>query len=235
MKKNIPLKLLQELQTTIEGKEQLITVEKGENSKVIIRDSDLNSNFFFCLSKNTANNRGQYPYLVTIQPSGKHTIDKSSTYKQLNDIIKLFQDWFEIIEEYHNTKTVFDDPVLLGYQKDFYKDYIILDKDAEQKAFEIEKQLILDRYLEWSIQKLEEYKNEQNTSRIQIIQDETQDLRKKISRLTKASVMKRLSRIWAKCTKEGLDIIKQVYLGGKKKFIQFVLDGGTDILSGFLN
>ena len=201
----------------------------------MIRDADPSSDFYFCIRENTSQNRNNYPFTITAQPSGKHTTKSSSSSKQINQISEAFSNWIEIVEEYNNLRTVFDDPILKGYQNELYEDYIILDDDAGNRPFEIEKQLILDKYLEWSIKKLEAYKDEENTTRIEIIQEETQELRKNISGLTKSAVMKRLSKIWAKCAKEGVDLVKQIYLEGKKKFVKFVLEGGIDTLSGFLD
>lgn len=235
MKKSLPLELLKGIQEAINGKHELIRIEKGEKAIVVMRDADPDSEFYFCIRENTSSNKGSFPFLVTVQPSGRNSNKPSNFGRDIGQVIENFKEWVAILEEYNNLKTIFDDPVITGYQNEFFADYIVLDEDGDRNPFEISKQAILDEYLKSTLEKLEVYKNESNKDRIESIQGDIQELRTEVSRSTKSIVMKKLSKIWAKCTKEGIDIVKDIYLEGKKKFIKFVLENGVDTLSGFLD
>ena len=83
--------------------------------------------------------------------------------------------------------------------------------------------LAIDEHLEEIIDNISEYANEYNSDEIEEIKTEASTLRKQLGLLDKKTVVNKLSKIWARMSKSGVEVIKQFLAEGKKQLIQAVV------------
>ena len=80
-----------------------------------------------------------------------------------------------------------------------------MDEDAEYTSFDLDKQLFIGSYLDNAILKLESAITEENKEEIEDLIADANSLKTEQTQLTKKQVIKRLSKIWAKARKYGLN------------------------------
>ena len=102
----------------------------------------------------------------------------------------------DILKEYNNINSIYDDPIIERYQKEFEVQFDIPDDDADIASYDLDKQLFIDNYLDNIIKKLEAAKTENNEKEISEIIYDADSLRKQQTQLTKRQIIKKLSTIW---------------------------------------
>lgn len=219
MKKKNPLQILEFLEPFV-GKNG-VNYQSLDHESFLLRfkDKDESSDFYFNVEQ-YKNEQGALHLLIDSKPTNKLSVISNRVWVkgiQLNDY---FSNWLNLLEGYDKVKSVFDDPIIGKYQKEFETQFEILDDDAETTSFDFDQQIYIDNYLENTIKKLEIAKTETNDKEISEIINEVSILRKKQTQLTKREVIKHLSTIWAKARKYGLDLIKEIFIEAKKELVK---------------
>jgi len=235
MKKEIPLKLLEIVEKFIKENIDCITFKIDKDTYYTIIDKDKTSNFYFKIFKKKPDNISiSPPPLLFIEKSPKTEDDISPViiggdYIKLN---RLLTEWVSIIKKYNSIDSIFDDPILNSYQKDFYAQYVIIDDDANYEPFNTNQLLFLENYLTNLERNIEKYKNEENEKVITEIITDTKLLKDELTQLSKNQVIKKLTIIWAKMQKESLKLIKEFVIEAKKEFFKYIIKKAIDVSSG---
>jgi len=127
----------------------------------------------------------------------------------------ILPDYWEIIK----------DPVTKKYQEEFFDEFEIIDENSETEPFNLQQQLFLDSYLDKVIKDIDKFKTNENTLLITQIKNDSRQLKDEIPRITKKETIKKLSTIWAKMRKAGLNIIKELFIAVKQEIIKAIIKG----------
>ena len=220
-KKRIDLSLLQAIEPIIQKHRSLVVPLLNEDLLVYLKDKDQESGFFFKIKAHLTSGK----YKVEYKPYSKNYTSIFQSELPRDNTIAQLKGWLEILDEYEKTPSVFDDPIIKKYQIEFQAEFTSTDEDADYASFDLDKQLFLDEYLEMVTLKLENSITESNKPEIIDIIEETTSLRSEQTSLSKNEVLKRISKIWAKARKQGLNILKEIFIESRKELIKQLIKG----------
>jgi len=136
-------------------------------------------------------------------------------------VIDQIKQWSSIIQAYNEIPFFReDDKMVSKYTEEFFEEYKILEDGADKEPFDLEKQVLIDKYLESSILFLEQYEQENEDVDLTDAKNEAQQLKKNLTNLSKNQVVKGLAKFWAKCRKKGLPILKEVFFELAKEIVK---------------
>lgn len=233
MKKKIPLQVLETIEPFLHR--QGITFEAIEPASFLLKfvDKDDKSDFYFNVEQYRTENGFQL--YLDIKPKNKESIENLKFWIRAEQLETYFTNWLSLLEGYEKVKTVFDDPILQSFANEYYTEFEILEEDAEVKPFATKQILFLDNHLESIEKKIDKYINESNKKEIQEIKDDVNYLRNNLTKKTKKWVVKSLTNIWAKITKQGPILMKEFLTETKKlaikEGVKFVVEKSIEILS----
>jgi hypothetical protein len=119
----------------------------------------------------------------------------------------------------------FDDPITHGYEEEFFNQWKILENDADTKPFDLKRQIIIDKYLESAIKKLEAQKTKENEKEIEAIKAQGNEVRQNVTRQNKNQVVRGLAKFWAMSRKMGLNVLYDILIDLSSEVIQKMLKG----------
>lgn len=219
MKKHIALNLLKQIQPKIDKHRQLINPVVKTDALFHLIDNDPISDFYFKIYPSNEATK----YIIEFKPRHSQTTEKYRSEQTIEAVSKQFDGWINILDEYNKIHSIYDDPIIEAYQKEFETQFELLDKDAEYASFDLDKQLFIDNYLDNAILKLESEITEGNKGEIEDLIAEANSLKTEQTQLTKKQVIKRLSKIWAKARKYGLNLLKEIYVEARKELIKHLI------------
>ncbi|NDW18362.1 hypothetical protein D0T53_05450 [Dysgonomonas sp. 216] len=214
---------------------------KDEKFKIISETSnvfecyDLEHKLFFIIKNYEQTGRdGQVLLRVLQNPASSTKKESSSKSVRLSDLSKVFQAWLDMLDEYDKVNSFYDDPIVSAFADEYYAEFEFVDKDADIKPFGIKRILAIDSFLESTQQKLSQYLTEENQIQIEDIQNDITELRENLTSKSKKWVARKISIIWAKMTKQGLQFVKDFVKEGKKQMIEigvkFLIETGKNII-----
>lgn len=239
-KKDTPLIVLREIQNLLGLIREIISeknppvrlLENHEGALIYIEDLDNESNFYFKvlsatskevkISSSSTTNKIYFDYERC--PTDSTSVKKWNGTNESQEVIRWIKEWADFLNEY-NEIHLFQDEFVEKYTSKFYSDFVIIDKEADIEPFSLEQQLFLNEYLDIIEKVLEENDEEFNT---QEIRNDVKELKQNLTQLSKNSVLKKLSIIWAKTQKKGLKLLKEIYTSFKKEVIKRVTTEGID-------
>jgi len=177
-------------------------------------DRDTKSDFYFKITKQESR-AGKLVYLLDYKPKNKDKVDANSLWLTLESIPAHLEKWFGLLKAYNSIHTVYDDPITKSNQERFEKQFEILDEDADTATFDLQQQLYLDNYLDnvkTKLIKLKEGRPENESKVLDEIAEEATEIQVKLTKETKSQIIKRLSRLWARAQKLGLEVIKEIFV-----------------------
>ncbi|MBK8087606.1 MAG: hypothetical protein IPK31_06485 [Chitinophagaceae bacterium] len=193
---------MQALQPFADKNETLIEVVPTKETIFKLKDKDENSDFYFEVLRQEPSN-GNPGYIIEFKPTSKNDTNSHKVWTKLETIISFANTWIQIITEYNSIQTIYDDPVIKQYEEEFYKDFKIVDDDAETSRFNFSQQLLLLSYVE----NLEKYIAEEEEFTIDDKEEllkEANTLKHKIATESKDSYIKKQSTFWAKVRKKSI-------------------------------
>lgn len=214
MKKKIPLAILEALQPVADNNLDLVKTVKDPNSMFHLIDKDENSDFFFKVVKQEARSMN-LSYLIEFKPKSKEDVSVKSTWQDIKGVLSRITNWLALLQAYNKIRTIYDDPILIGYQERFEKQFEILDSDADSSSFDLAQQIFLDDYLNDVKSKLAELRAGRSETQIKDFEEleaVASDIQKNLTNETKRQIVKRLSYMWARAQKAGLDVIKEIFI-----------------------
>jgi hypothetical protein len=170
------------------------------------------SNFFFEVIDGYLKN-GIFLLTIEFAPSSYHSCDPKRVSYSSSEAYKNFKDWVSLVIKYPLQKTVFDDPIINSYQKQFFVEFTLNEEDYINPLTIQESQSLI-KYLEAAKEKLTQETKLPND--ISDVTKEIEDLQHNIAKETKANAINKLTFIWAKLYK----VAPQLYELIIKPFIQ---------------
>lgn len=226
MKKQIPLKVRQVIESIIQENRQLFNVSLDKYSKVKILDADPNSFFHFTFIESyleeKKNNKDEIIYNIAFTPRNEHLIEEVAIETDFDGFAWHFKNWCTLIEKYNEESSIFGDSISQSYYDELEPDFKIVDEDADYKPFSIEQQKAIVAFLNRSKKLLAAQKKDIDDAEgvISLIEE----AKRTISRCTKSQVVKKIRKIVAKGFKVGLQV-------GEKLLIDFSTELAKKLLT----
>lgn len=148
-------------------------------------------------------------------------------------IIDYFYIWIKIIQDYNSVNFNQEEDFLKIYEEEIFSDFVIVDDDATTKPFDNNQQIILYKFLESTVNLLEEKYPDNNT--IEEIIEEANSLKNEIPILTKRIAFKRFSKVLAEIRKFNPITYRDIYDVAKKEVIKHLLLKGVETLPKLVN
>lgn len=227
VKKRISVNLSKAIEPLVQEHYGLLTIEDSDDYKIYFRDRDSNSDLFFGIVKETQDITTHNIH-YKCKPSNSKTGDAGAAYGSLEVFKQVFSIWLENLK-YYDADSILNDPILRGYQNEFYNDFKIVDDDANETAFNYEQQLRLTEFLDKVYQDIDTIKDERNEKIIEDIKKDIGNLQNSVTTETKNGFMKKLSGLFAKARKGGIKISNFIL----KEFIKEFLKDGAQWLFNF--
>lgn len=208
----------------------------NEEFLLFLRDSDIQTGFYFGFIREEPNGTNGHTIQCSNRPANSAQLTAITQTIKLSDLGQVLKNWF-INVGFYQTESILNDPILTGYEKEFYNDLKIIDGDSDYNPFNYQQQLLLDRFLNNVINNIDEVQDERNKDKIQEIINETQNLQEDATSLSKNAFMSRLSFIFAKARKGGLKIsefllkefAKEILKESAKPIFDFAVNHTGDI------
>ena len=215
-KKKYPLKVHQNLNTL---KKDFTNYFAFASDVPLMRfeDKDETSTFFFQVNS-FKTHHSEFYYEVTYQPLAANNLATNTDLIKYPDVEKLIQSWVEVIKKFDETPHFSNDPIIEQYADEYFDEYKLIEEDADYRPFDIKRQILIDSYLEKTIDFLTQY-SESNSIDLEEPKTIAQDLKNQLTELTKNEVVKKLSLLWAVSRKKGLPIIKRIFFEFAKEVI----------------
>lgn len=233
MKKKIPLQILKTLEPFLKENSSMFEIIPQNEFLIKIADKDKNSDFYFIIED--FKNQSVFSALVNRKPESDFTTKIHRKWVNVDSLANEFQSWLSILEGYDNVKSIFDDPIIEAFANEYYSEFEIIDEDAEINPLKIKQILLLDEHLENIEKNIDKYKTDINKVEIEDILDEVTELRENLTKKPKKWVIKKLSLVWAKISKQGPALVKDFLTEGSKYLIKesvkFVFEKGMDLLN----
>jgi hypothetical protein len=233
VKKKIPLQVLETIEPYVNKKGESFDAIDPDGFLLKFVDKEDASDFYFNVESYKIENG--FKLLVDWKPTNKQTIANKRIWIKAEQLDSYFTNWLKLLEGYDKVKSVFDDPILQAFADEYFSEFEILDDDADVKPFKTKQVLLLDDHLENIQKKIEKYQTEENRLEIQQIKSDVTDLRNNLTKKPKKWVIKQLSKIWAKITKQGPKLMKE-FLNETKKHaikegVKLLFDKGADLIN----
>lgn len=232
-KKKIPLIVLETLEKYVELKGEQFEVVPPDKFFVKIIDKDKNSDFYYNI-ENYKIDKG-LKLLIDSKPISKENIDNSRTWIDSKHLNNHFNNWVSLLKRYETVNSFFDDPIVKAYADEYLSEFEIIDVDADIKPFNTTQVLMLDSHLESIEKNIDKFKTDENESQIESIKTDVQELRNNLTAKPKRWIIKNLSIIWAKITKQGTPLLKEFLSEVKKTIIKegvkFMIEQSTNIIT----
>lgn len=184
-------------------------IENKDNFLLYLRDADNNSDLYFGIIKETSDSSGHNIH-YSCKPFDNALKGNHANFTKLNNFDTLLTRWLENIKFYEE-ESILNDPLIRGYQKEFYSDFKIVDDDADLTGFNYGQQLQLEAFFENIVENIDEIKDEKNAKFIEEIKEEIKSLQESVTSETKNGLMNKFSFLLAKTRK------------GSSKACQFIL------------
>jgi hypothetical protein len=204
------------------------SISTNKDILFVLIDKNPNYDFFFRAEKEEVGDRETILLTFTCKPFSEIYKEAKSTRLSLADFNKKLIEWTDNIEKYKTEKLI-DDPIEKQYQEEFYKDFKIVDEDAETSRFNFSQQMLLLAYVE----NLEKYIAEQHVEftiqdKEELLQ-ETVILKQDIATESKDSYIKKQSGFWAKIRKKSIKACEFALKEFAKEVIKNTAEKGVTI------
>lgn len=218
VKKRISVDLAKAIEPLIKDYYGLIRIEESDDFKLFFKDRDATSDLFFGILKETVDNSSHNIHYVC-KPKSSKTSERAVSYDRIDAFVKIFSGWLENLK-YYDAESILNDPILRGYQNEFYNDFKIVDPDADEASFNYDQQLRLTEFLENVYHNIDTIKDERNEKVVEEIKQDVFDLQNSVTTETKNGFMKKLSRLFAKARKGGIKISNFILKEFTKEFLK---------------
>lgn len=233
-KKDIPISILKALKSFSHLQGTKFDIRDSASFLINIVDLDESSSFHFIVEQ-FQNQNGKFKILINVKPKSQNEVIIDRLWIETKNLEVHFKNWLDLLEEYDNVSSFFDDPILKSFTEDYYAEFEIIDDNAEKEPLKPKQILLLDKHLEFIENNIEKYQTEKNEVNIKEIKENISDLRDNLTSKSKAWVIQNLSIIWGKLTKEGPKFLKEFLSESKKHAIKegvkFLIEQGTDLIN----
>lgn len=232
MKKKLPLQILKSLEkyVTLQG-EQFDVIEPG-TFLVRVKDKDPKSSFYFNVEQYKQDSA--FRLLIDYKPRDSKSVDNNKTWIVEKELQSYFDAWVTILKEYDEVKSFYDDPIIKTFADNYFAEFEIVDENSECEPFLPKQILMIDKHLDSISKGVTKYQHDKNALEIDEIKADIIELRANLTSKSKKWVVRRLSIIWAKITKQGPKLMKDLLSETKKQLIiegtKMIINTGIEIL-----
>ena len=229
IKKKLPLSILEAIQPVLNKNRDLIKPITDTKYLFHLIESDTPTTFYFIIIKQEIRNY-EVSCFVERLPASKDNINASSQFLSIKETIESLTDWIEILDSYNNIHTIYDDPIIKSYEESFSNQFNIVEEDANYAPFNLQQQMFIEDYLtnvKSKINTLKIGRSEQEIKELSEIENEAEEIQNSLSKESKRKVIKRLTKLWAKAQKVGLDVLKEIFVNVAAELTKQLLIGGN--------
>lgn len=222
MKKKIPIAVWQEIQPLIDEHRQLFKPLRTDKFAFHLLDLDPESDFYFQCNFQDSSGRFNIKYKPL---NTSHVLEQTESQVELKVLVSRVSAWANVLREYLETPTFYDDPILQQYEDEFFEDFEMDELDADTIPFDFKRQLYLDKYvsdIKGLLNRYKETASDEQILEIKSIESDCDNLRQNITVISKNEAVKKLSKIWAKGRKYGLEMIKDMLKEFQKEAVSWV-------------
>lgn len=173
-------------------------------------DKDPDSGFYYTIENFDIVNSGYY-YNVIKKPATEIDIQLTRSRNLFNDLLRDFGNWKSLIKNYNDQIFFKENLILDSYAREFYEEYKLLEDDADKLPFDLSRQLLIERYLDQSIQYLKQLEDNGKDDNSELIAYAT-EIKECHTQLTKNATIKRLSKFWALAREKGIPVLEKVFI-----------------------
>lgn len=233
-KKNLPITVLKALEPFVGLESRLFQVLDPGECLLHVKDIEDESSFYFKIGGFELK-KGKIVLDFDYRPANFNMLGSRGGFIDPKDIKIYFDSWVKLLEEYDKVSTFYDDPILNSYEEGYYNEYKIIDEKADKEPFDPAYVLVLDEYFENMDISLQPYISEENNAWAVAIQEDILEVRNNLTQKPKNWIIRKMARIYAKFTKQGVPLLKEFVIEGKKELIKkgvkWIIAEGTNLLS----
>lgn len=232
MKKKLPLNIIKNFQPKENQDIYLVRPESGEGFLLHFSDIDPESEFYFRIIRfdEKANK-----FLIEHSPSSSNSNASNQAWFSVGDLNNRFDAWLKLLSDFNETETIFDDPILKGFQDEYYASFEVVDENASTEPLTSNQILLLDEHLTEIENRIDEFVTDSNKEAIDEIKSDIVELKSDLTKKPKKWAIQKLSIVWGKLTKQGTKFIKEFLNEGKKEIIKqgikLIVQGGENLLN----
>jgi hypothetical protein len=201
--------------------------DNKDNFILYLKDADINSNMYFGIIKETSDSNGHYIH-YSCRPFSRAKKENATASTTIEKFVPLLNSWLGSIKFYEEN-SILNDPLLRGYQEEFYSDFKINEYNADFEGFNYNQQLLLDSFLETIMIDIDTLKDTKNKELIEEIKNDAKSLQESITTETKNGFMKRFSFLLAKARKGSIKVCNFILKEFAKEFIK----GGAKLMFNY--
>lgn len=232
-KKKLPLKLAQDIQDLYEKvrsfantKNDLITIKEDKELKLLLIDNDSHSDFYFTLSNPSFPGEKSH-FDIVYTPANTTSLKPYNIVTNAEGVLASIKGWTGLIEKYNTINLTPNELLINQYEDEFFSGFEIIDDDAESKSFDFPRQLLIQNFLQRTVEIL----NDDDSDNSDIIV-EVNELKENIQNLTKKVIVRKLSRIFAIVRKKSLELCKKIVIEAGKELFKKAISIGVESVYG---
>jgi hypothetical protein len=204
---------------------------------IIFKHRDPICDFYFKINLQDSSKKGDSIHLQW-KPTSPKVVEEHSAFSSPNEIKQYITNWELLLKQYDEL-TLDDDEIINEFQTNYFNQFEIIDDEYSKRPLADYQILYLEEYLSNIVVKIDDFKNEYNREIIQEIIDDSSALRLQLTSFTKSEVAKRISKIWSKMRKAGVEVMKELLGEIRKEVIATItkhaLDGIPHVISKLLH
>ncbi len=213
----------QKVQPLIDKNNKLFRPIRTDKYALYLEDIVEDSDFFFRCGLMNDSDR----FSIEYKPVSMTDVKAGTETVNLEVLAARITQWADILKAYDETPTFYDDPIEKQYEDEFFAEIEILEPDADTKPFNFPQQLIILKYVETIsaiLPQITDDITDDDSYQLRLIEADCKKLHDNITIISKNEALRKLSKIWAKCRKYGIDLILQVLRELKKEGIKTLVE-----------
>lgn len=240
-KKDLPLIIVQKLAPFVGKETDLYYTElKDKNMLLQVFDKDEKSDFHFFIKeyKRSTNSSNIHSVHLQFKPASEIEQNVTTRWSNVDVLEKHFQNWLNLIQQYNETPSFYDDPILKVYQEEYFTEFAeVIPEDEKEKPFKTKELLALDGLFEkLKIDLTTESENKPETAeQISEIKEEISNLQKTVHLTGKIKVITKVATILGKIAKLGIPFIKKFGDEAQKEVIKKIISGMSTVAENIIS
>jgi len=234
-KKKLPLRHAQDIHDLYDKvrsyattKNDLITIIEDKELKLLLIDNDSHSDFYFTLSDPSFPSEKSH-FNIVYTPANNTSLKPYNAVTNADGVMASIKGWTDLIEKYNTINLTPNEILINQYEDEFFSGFEIIDDDAEFKSFDFPRQLLIQNFLQRTLEIL----NEDDSDNTEII-EEVNELKDNIQNLTKKIIVRKLSRIFAIVRKKSLELCKKIVIEAGKELFKKAISIGVESVYGMI-
>lgn len=164
-------------------------------------------------------------YKFNLRPTSEMDEGMTEYHEEGEKLIEKLEQWIELMKEYESFSFSDEEAIIKQYEEEFYTEWEILDEDADEKAFEPDRQILLYNWLTLLERDL---KSNHSLNKENQLAEEAAELRNNIQNLTKRQFVIKFAKLMSKIKKTGLKLLSEILDVAKKEALKKLLYGGIE-------